>query len=109
MGPYAALLGDSGGRAYLRIVAQLRGRFAAWHVESDVATSAHLAEILDELERRPSGSEAVRRERLVGMIMLLTATTAERARLIDDAGVPVLTHDEFVDTLVDMCAAVIGA
>jgi AcrR family transcriptional regulator len=109
VGPYAKLLADSGGRAYLRIVAQLRGRFAAWRVESDVATSVHLADVLDELERRPSGSEAVRRERLVAMIMLLTATAAERARLIDDGGVPPLAHTEFVDTLVAMCAAVMGA
>lgn len=106
--PYLTLLQSEGGRAYLRIVAQLRGRFAAWRVESDAATTKHLAEILDELEQRPYGSEAVRRERLVAMIMLLTAVTAERARLIDDGGAPSLTHPEFVDTLVDMCAAVIG-
>jgi AcrR family transcriptional regulator len=107
--PYAALLGSPGGRSYLRIVAQLRGRFAAWRVESDVATTKHLADILDELERRPRATEAVRNERLVAMIMLLTASTAERARLIDDGVDPALSHDEFVANLLDMCTAVLSA
>jgi AcrR family transcriptional regulator len=106
--PYADLLESAGGRAYLRIVAQLRGRFAAWRVESDVATTKHLARILDELERRPAGSEAARRERLVGMIMLMTAATAERARVVDQGEVPDLGHEEFVETLGDMCASVLG-
>jgi TetR/AcrR family transcriptional regulator, regulator of cefoperazone and chloramphenicol sensitivity len=107
--PYAALLATPGGRSYLRIVAQLRGRFAAWRVESDVATTRNLSPILDELESRPKASEAVRRERLVAMIMLLTAATAERARLIDDGGTPALSHDAFVANLLDMCTAVLSA
>jgi AcrR family transcriptional regulator len=107
--PYAALLGSEGGRAHLRIVAQLRGRFAAWRVESDVSTTKHLAEVLDELEQRPAASEAVRRERLVGMIMLLTSATAERARVLDEGGRPSLGHDEFVDDLVTTCTAVLEA
>lgn len=107
--PYTALLHDPGGRSYLRIVAQLRGRFAAWRVESDASTTKHLAEVLDELEARPDAPLAVRRERIVALIMLLTGTTAERARLIDDDTPPDLGHDEFVANLVDMCAAVLGA
>lgn len=106
--PYAALLADDGGRAYLRIVAQLRGRFAAWRVESDVETTKHLARILDEIESRPDAPPAVRRERVVGMIMLLTGATAERARRLDDGTDLDLTHDAFVDTLTDMCTAVVA-
>ena len=105
--PYAAMLESEGGRAYLRIVAQLRGRFAAWRVESDQATTVHLSEILDELERRPPGTEAIGRERLVGMIMLLTSASAERARVLDEGGEPPLGHEEFVGNLVAMCTAVI--
>ena len=45
--PYADLVERPEGRSYVRIVAQLRGRFAAWRVESDVETTQHLAEILD--------------------------------------------------------------
>jgi AcrR family transcriptional regulator len=108
VGPYAALLDDEGGRAYLRIVAQLRGRFAAWRVESDVETTKHLARILDEIESRPDAPSAIRRERVVGMIMLLTGAVAERARRIDEGADLDLTHEAFVDNLVDMCAAVVA-
>lgn len=107
--PYAALLDSEPGRSYVRIVAQLRGRFAAWRVESDAATARHVAAILDEIEARPEASAAVRRERVVGLIMLLTALVAERARRIDDGAGNELSHSEFVDNLVDMCAAVVAA
>jgi hypothetical protein len=106
--PYAALLAEPGGRAYLRIVAQLRGRFAAWRVASDAATTAHLAAVLDEIEQRASPEAAVRRERVVGLIMLLTGLTAERARRIDDGAQPELDHRAFVDALVAMCTAVVA-
>lgn len=106
--PYAALLRDEATRSYLRIVVQLRGRFAAWRVESDVATTKHLAAILGELEARAPGSEAVRDERIVGLIMLLTSATSERARLLDQGQRPRLDHDEFVANLVAMCAALVA-
>jgi AcrR family transcriptional regulator len=107
--PYAALLDDARGRSYLRIVAQLRGRFAAWRVESDVATTKHLAGILDEIEDATPGPIAVRRERVLALIMLLTGAVAERARRIDDEVGNELTHGEFVTNLVAMCAAVLAA
>lgn len=105
--PYAALLGDGGGRSYLRIVAQLRGRFAAWRVASDAATTAHLSRILDEIEARAPGSAPQRRERVVGMIMLLTGMAAERARRIDEQATPETSAAEFVADLVAMCTAVV--
>jgi hypothetical protein len=97
-----------GGRSYLRIVAQLRGRFAAWRVESDAETTKNLAAILDELEAVPAAPEMVRRERLVAMIMLLTATTAERARSIDEGIEPELPRDVFEENLIQMCTGVIS-
>lgn len=107
--PYAALLADEAGRSYLRIVAQLRGRFAAWRVESDAATTKHLAAVLDELEARAPGSPAVRQGRVVALIMLLTASVAERARTIDDGDEPELDHDAFVADLIRVLAAVVTA
>lgn len=111
--PYCALLSSEPGRSYLRIVAQLRGRFAAWRVESDEATTKHLARVLGEIEDRPSLPAPVRRERVVALIMVLTATAAERARRIDE-GVMIeagsdLDDDEFVENLIDMCTALIVA
>jgi TetR/AcrR family transcriptional regulator, regulator of cefoperazone and chloramphenicol sensitivity len=107
--PYCAMLHLPEGRSYVRIVAQLRGRFAAWRVESDTATTKHLSGILDEIELRAPGSAAVRRERIVALIMVLTATTAERARRIDEDETPELDHEQFVANLVDMCAALAGS
>lgn len=107
--PFTDLLHQEEGRSYVRIVAQLRGRFAAWRVESDAATTAHLAGILDEIEARPDASPAVRRERVVALIMLLTGSVAERARRIDDGSGNELSHDEFVDNLIRTCAAVVTA
>ena len=106
--PYVALLDGPAGRSYVQIVAQLRGRFAAWRIESDVATTQHLARILDELESRPKASVAMRRERVVGMIMLLTGAVAERARRIDDGAGNETGDDEFVANLTDMCTAVLA-
>jgi AcrR family transcriptional regulator len=107
--PYAALLVEPGGRAYLQIVAQLRGRFAAWRVESDVATTKHLARILDELESRVDGAASQRRERVLGLIILLTGAVAERAHRLDEGLVVDLDHQAFVSNLVAMCAAVLAA
>jgi AcrR family transcriptional regulator len=107
--PYAALLDDAGGRSYLRIVAQLRGRFAAWRVESDATTTRHLAVILDRIEAQAGGSAAGRRERVLGLIVLLTGSVAERARRIDDGLALDLDHGAFVADLSAMCAAVIAA
>jgi hypothetical protein len=106
--PYADLLETDHGRSYLRIVAQLRGRFAVWRVESDPATTKHLARILDELESLPDASAPVQRERVIALIMLLTGAVAERARRIDDGTGNELDHDAFVDNLVHMCTALIA-
>jgi hypothetical protein len=107
--PYADLLATAEGRAHVRIVAQLRGRFAAWRVASDAGTTRHLAAVLDELEARATGDDPVRSERVVGLIMLLTAAVAERARRIDDGADLDLDHEAFVDNLTAMCAAIVTA
>lgn len=104
--PYCEMLTTAEGRAYVRIVAQLRGTFAAWRVQSDAATTKHMSSILNEIEGWGRGPEAVRRERAVALIMLITSTTAERARLIDDGHMPELDAEEFVANLVTMCSAV---
>ena len=90
-------------------MAQLRGRFAAWRLESDAATTVHLAAILDEIERGPSAPAAIRRERVLALIILLTGSAAERARRLD-AGEPVeLSHQAYVDNLNNLCTALVTA
>ncbi len=105
--PYCAVLATSEGRSYLRIVAQLRGRFAAWKVESDTSTTAHLARILDEVAAGCDAGADVSQERVLAMIMVITGTTAERARRLDEDAEVTLTHDEFVDHLTGICTAII--
>lgn len=105
--PFAALLASEPGRAYLRIVDQLRGRFAAWRVESDEATTANLARVLDELEARAAGAPAIRRQRVVALIVVLTGTIADRARQVDEGIEPELDHAEFTALLTAMCASVL--
>lgn len=107
--PQAELLGSEPGRSYIRIVAQLRGRFAYWRLESDVVSAKNLLGILDEIEQRATGSHALRRERVLSMIMLMTSSTAERARRIDEAadGSLELPHAHYVENLTSMCTAVV--
>lgn len=105
--PWVESLRTAEGRAHVRIVDQLRGRFAAWRTESDPATTAHLVRVLDELERRGGEPSAADRERVVGMIVLLTGLTADRARRLDDGVALELDHDGFVAALTDMCTAVV--
>jgi hypothetical protein len=107
--PYAALLHGEAGRSYVRIVAQMRGRFAAWRVESDAATTRHLAAILDEIEAALPVPAALRTERVQALIVLLTGAVAERARRLDERGSDELTHEAFTANLVAMCTAVLAA
>jgi AcrR family transcriptional regulator len=104
--PYAAQLGTQRGRYYLRIVAQLTDLFPMWR-EQDELRPPQLRRLLTALERRAPGAVRVRRERLIGVIMLMTAMTADRARQIDED--PRLHHDQeqFVSNLVDMLAGIV--
>ncbi len=107
--PYSEMLHSDFGRSYVRIVAQLRGSFAAWRVQSDVATAKNLSAILGEIESFGPAEDSLRRERVINMIMLITAATADRARCIDEGITPELAHDAFVENLILVCAAVQGA
>jgi AcrR family transcriptional regulator len=96
--PMAGLLSESSGRNYLRIVAQLTDRFAAWRVPQD---SPHLSRVLGLLEDRAGGSG---RERVVNAIMLLTAAMAERAKAVEEGSPLGLSLDEatWLANLADM-------
>ncbi len=107
--PYSALMESESGRSYLRIVGQLRGRFAAWRTESDAVTTGHMARIFDEIEAGLAAPPAVTQERIIAMMILLTGACAERARRIDDGGLEPLEHEAFVENLTAMCTAVLLA
>jgi AcrR family transcriptional regulator len=106
--PYVRMMRTQRGRYYLRIVAQLTELFPMWR-EQDELRPPHLRRILSALERRSPGAPTVRRERVIGVIMLMTAMAADRARQIDED--PSVRHDEtrFTSNLVDMLTGIVDA
>jgi AcrR family transcriptional regulator len=107
--PYAANLATPEGREYLRIVSQLIQQFATWRAGAP-GTGPYLIQILEILESRPPElPAAVRRERVVEMIMLMTAAMAERARVIQSDRSPELDEPTFVANLTAVLVGVLQA
>jgi AcrR family transcriptional regulator len=111
--PYAAHLATAEGRDYLRIVAQLAPLFSAWR-EANPGTGPFLLEILGILEQRPEHVPeqvpvAIRRERVIEMIMLMTVALAERARLIESGTALELDEPAFAANLTDVLVGVLDA
>jgi TetR/AcrR family transcriptional regulator, regulator of cefoperazone and chloramphenicol sensitivity len=107
--PYAAHLDQPEGRDYLRIVAQMTPRFATWR-DSAAGTGPRLIEVLDILEQRPQHlSAALRRERVVELIMLMTVALAERARTIESGRALELDNPTFEANLTDVLVGILEA
>jgi AcrR family transcriptional regulator len=107
--PYAAHLATPDGRDYLRIVAQLSSRFPTWR-EAGPGTGPRLREILSVLEERPAHlPAAIRRERVIEMIMLMTLAMAERARAIESGRSLELDEPTFVSNLTAVLVGVLDA
>ena len=107
--PLAAELATPVGRDYLRIVAQLSEKFAAWNTEAAL-NPPHLRRILALIEGRPAAlAPAIRRQRTLQMIMLMTAAMAERARLVAEARPMELGEGEFLGNLADMIVGALEA
>jgi AcrR family transcriptional regulator len=107
--PYLAHTGTPEGRDYLRIVAQLSSRFPGWRDEAP-GTGPRLVEILTILERRPDHlSDALRRERIVELIMLMTSAASERARQLESEPEPEIAPDTFAANLTDVLVGVLEA
>ena len=106
--PYSAALETPAGRDYLRIVAQLTHRFAAW--ETDVEGAPNLVRILRLLrDSQAHLPPAVRAQRTVAVIQLMTIAFAERARALESR-VPLELDDElFLTDLADVLVAAFEA
>ncbi len=107
--PLTRRLGTTSGRCYLRIVAQLSAEFSRWDFDP-THVPANLNAILRLLRDRATvADKAQRDERVLGMIQLMTASLAERARRIE-AGDPLVTDDDvYAANLVDMLTGIIEA
>jgi AcrR family transcriptional regulator len=107
--PYTAHLETPEGRDYLRIVAQLSATFSNWRVLGP-GTGPRLIEILTLLEERAAGvPDAVRAERVVEMIMLMTVAASERARVLEKSPEQALDHATFAANLTDVLVGVLEA
>ena len=107
--PMARRLATPEGRDYLRIVAQLTARFPVWR-DPDELSPPNVRRILTMLEARPAGlAAAVRRERVVGVIMLMTAAFAERARALESRRRVGLDETTFLANLADMLVGALEA
>jgi TetR/AcrR family transcriptional regulator, regulator of cefoperazone and chloramphenicol sensitivity len=107
--PYVAHLRTPDGRDYLRIVAHLSGSFTDWRAENE-GTGPHLVEVLTTLEQRPPEvTPEVRRERVVELIMLMTAATSHRARLMESGRPAELDDEQFAANLTDVLVGVLEA
>ena len=101
---YASCLHTENGCDYLRIVDQLRGWMTDWEFIAsfeDENVHEHLKYILDLLQKETDG------QRVLGMIMLMTAMTASRAQLVSVGRKLPNTHEEYVETLTDMLTGVL--
>jgi AcrR family transcriptional regulator len=107
--PYASHLGTPEGRDYLRIVAQLTGQFSTWR-DANPGVGPRLVEILGVLEGRPEEvPAALRRERVVEVIMLMTAALSERAKAIESGRELELDEPTFVANLTDVLVGILEA
>lgn len=110
--PTAAELESADGRDFLRIIAQIAGHagIRTGTVPSLLRGTALLRQL--ELLRARCLEwlpEPVARERIAIVIGMLTAALAERARQLDDAAHLLLAHAAFVENLVAMIVAALGA
>jgi len=97
---YAGRLASSEGRDYLRVVAQLTDLFPTWR--DGPLSPPYLRRILGILESRVPGVPAVRRDRVLNAVMLITAAFAERAKVVEEGGAPELEEPAFLANLADM-------
>ena len=101
---YASCLHTESGCDYLRIVDQLRGWMTDWEFISsleDDSVNEYLKHILSLLQKETDS------QRVLGMIMLMTAMTASRAQLVSDGRHIPNSHEEYVETLTDMLTGVL--
>lgn len=107
--PLTRRLATSSGRCYLRIVAQLSAEFSRWDFDP-THVLANLNAILRLLRDQASADDRAQRdERVLGMIQLMIASLAERARSIEAGDALATDAHEYAANLVDMLTGIIEA
>jgi AcrR family transcriptional regulator len=108
--PYSTQLDTLEGRQYLRIVAEIGGGLSAADLDAGSVPGVNLQSVFRVLLQRPADlAPELRRDRLLGAVILMTGSMAERARHID-AGVRVTPDAEnYLTNLADMLVALLDA
>ena len=110
--PTADLLATADGRDFLRIIEQLAGWSGLEQGElTDVlrgsVLAAQLAALEDLVARQHTRSLA--RHRVAEFVLFLTASLAQRARVVESARRPTMSQRRYVDDLVAMTTAALLA
>ena len=110
--PTADLLATSDGRDFLRIIEQLAGWAGLEQGELTIVLrgsvlAAQLSALEDLLAEGLSRSLA--RHRVAEFVLFLTASLAQRARILEGGRRPSLSHRRYVDDLVTMTSAALLA
>jgi AcrR family transcriptional regulator len=108
--PYSTQLETLEGRQYLRIVVQLGAEVTDWDFDVGSVAGANLQRVFRVLLQRPADlAPELRRDRLLGAVILMTGSMAERARHIDAGDVVTPDAEGHLTNLADMLVALLDA
>jgi AcrR family transcriptional regulator len=108
--PYSTQLDTLEGRQYLRIVAQIGGEVAGSDFDVGSVAGVNLQRVFHVLLERPAGlAPELRRDRLLGAVILMTGSMAERARHIDAGDRVTPDAEHYLTNLADMLVALLDA
>jgi AcrR family transcriptional regulator len=108
--PYSTQLQTLEGRQYLRIVAQIGGEVAGSDFDVGAVAGINLQRVFRVLLQRPAGlAPELRRDRLLGAVILMTGSMAERARHIDAGESVSPGAEDYLTNLADMLVALLDA
>lgn len=108
--PYSTQLETLEGRQYLRIVDQLGGELTGRDFDVGSVAGVNLQRVFRVLLRRPAGlAPVLRRDRLLGAVILMTGSMAERARHIDAGDAITPDAESYLANLADMLVALLDA
>jgi AcrR family transcriptional regulator len=108
--PYSTQLETLEGRQYLRIVAQIGGDVADLDSVAESVPGINLQRVFRVLLERPAGlAPELRRDRLIGAVILMSGSMAERARHIDAGERVSPDAEDYLTNLADMLVALLDA
>jgi hypothetical protein len=98
------------GRQYLRIVAQIGGEVAGSNFDVGAVAGLNLQRVFRVLLQRPASlAPELRRDRLLGAVILMTGSMAERARHIDAGERVSPGAEDYLTNLADMLVGLLDA